>query len=168
MTSIAPCLWFDGQAEQAATFYISLFPDSRIEEVSRAPGDYPDGKKGDALTVAFTLAGRGFLALNGGPHFQFNEAVSMSISANGQAEVDWLWEALISDGGSPGRCGWLKDRWGLSWQVVPDALPRLLGNPDREAAGRAMQAMMGMSKIDIAELERATEEQKHGGVGAMS
>jgi predicted 3-demethylubiquinone-9 3-methyltransferase (glyoxalase superfamily) len=155
MTSISPCLWFDGQAEQAASFYVSLFPDSRIDKVSRAPSDYPAGKKGDALTVEFTLAGRHFIGLNGGPYFQFNEAVSMSISVEGQAEVDRLWSALTAEGGAPGQCGWLKDRWGLSWQVVPSALPRLLGHPDPEAAGRAMQAMMGMRKIDIAELERA-------------
>ena len=157
MTSISPCLWFDGQAEQATAFYVSLFPDSRVDQVTRAPTDYPGGRKGDALLVEFTLGGRKFLALNGGPYHQFNEAVSMSISVEGQAEVDRLWSALTADGGAPGQCSWLKDRWGLSWQVVPTALPRLLGHPDGEVRARVMQAMMGMHKIDIAELERAAD-----------
>jgi predicted 3-demethylubiquinone-9 3-methyltransferase (glyoxalase superfamily) len=155
MTSITPCLWFDGQAEDAANLYVSIFPDSRIEKVTRTPSDYPAGKAGQVITVEFTLMGRPFLGLNGGPEFKFSEAVSFSISCEDQAEVDRYWEALTSGGGEPGPCGWCKDRFGLSWQVVPKALPRLLADPDRARAGRAMQAMMKMGKIDVAALEKA-------------
>jgi len=155
MSRITPCLWFDGKAEEAATFYVSLLPDSRIESIMRAPADNPSTPKGAALVVEFTLAGRRFMGLNGGPQFRFTEAVSFVIDCADQAEVDRLWDALTADGGAPGRCGWLKDRYGLSWQVVPRALPELLGGPDRERAGRAMQAMMTMSKIDIDALRRA-------------
>jgi predicted 3-demethylubiquinone-9 3-methyltransferase (glyoxalase superfamily) len=155
--SITPCLWFDGQAEEAATFYATLFPDSRVENVHRAPADYPSGKAGNALTVEFALMGRPFLGLNGGPHFQFNEAVSFSISCEDQAEVDRYWDALTAGGGEPGPCGWCKDRFGLSWQVVPKALPRLLADPDRARAKRAMEAMMKMKKLDVAALERAAD-----------
>lgn len=155
MTSISPCLWFDGQAEQAASLYVSLFADSRIDKVARAPADYPAGKRGDVLLVEFTLAGRRFQALNGGPKFRFTEAISMSIAADGQAEVDRLWEALTADGGVPGQCGWLKDRFGLSWQVVPREMGRLMGDPDPARAKRAMQAMMRMTKIDLAAIEAA-------------
>lgn len=147
-SSVTPCLWFDGQAEEAARFYVSLLPDSRIDHVSPGSG-------GKAMMVSFTLAGRPFQALNGGPQYKFSEAVSMSIGVEGQVEVDRLWEALVADGGEPGRCAWLKDRWGLSWQIVPTALGRLLGDPDPARSGRTMQAMMGMSKIDIAALEAA-------------
>jgi predicted 3-demethylubiquinone-9 3-methyltransferase (glyoxalase superfamily) len=152
MTSITPCLWFDGQAEEAADLYVSIFPDSRVDKVTRTPSDYPAGKAGQVITVEFTLMGRPFLGLNGGPEFKFSEAVSFSISCEDQAEVDRYWKALTAGGGEPGPCGWCKDRFGLSWQVVPKALPRLLGDPDRARAGRAMQAMM-----KIAELERAAE-----------
>jgi predicted 3-demethylubiquinone-9 3-methyltransferase (glyoxalase superfamily) len=155
MTSITPCLWFDGQAEEAADLYVSIFPDSRIDKVTRTPSDYPAGKAGQVITVEFTLAGRPFLGLNGGPEFKFSEAVSFSISCEDQAEVDRYWEALTAGGGEPGPCGWCKDRFGLSWQVVPKALPRLLSDPDRARAARAMQAMMKMKKLDVAELERA-------------
>ena len=147
MSKITPCLWFDGQAEEAANFYVSLFPDSAVTNVT--PG--PDGK---AWVVAFRLAGVGFLALNGGPHFRFNEAVSLSIDCRSQAEVDELWEKL-SAGGSPGRCGWLKDRYGLSWQVVPDVLPQLLADADPATAARVMDAMMGMTRIDVRALQAA-------------
>ena len=157
MTSISPCLWFDGQAEQAATFYVSLFPDSRIDSVTRAPGDYPAGKQGDVLIVMFTLAGRRFQALNGGSTFKFNEAVSLSISVDGQSEVDRLWDALTADGGSPGQCGWLKDKYGLSWQVVPREMELLMGGPDQPRAKRAMQAMMTMTKIDLAAIAEAAD-----------
>jgi predicted 3-demethylubiquinone-9 3-methyltransferase (glyoxalase superfamily) len=157
MTSITPCLWFDGQAEEAADLYVSIFPDSRVDKVTRTPSDYPAGKAGQVITVEFTLTGRPFLGLNGGPEFKFSEAVSFSISCEDQAEVDRYWEALTAGGGEPGPCGWCKDRFGLSWQVVPKALPRLLGDPDRARAGRAMQAMMKMGKIDVAELEKAAE-----------
>jgi predicted 3-demethylubiquinone-9 3-methyltransferase (glyoxalase superfamily) len=156
MQDIKPCLWFDGNAEEAATFYVSLFPDSRIDEVMRAPADYPSGKAGDVLTVDFTLAGRPYQGLNGGPQFKFTEAVSFSILCEDQAEVDRLWDSL-TDGGEPGPCGWLKDRWGLSWQIVPKLLPKLLADPDRARAGRAMEAMMEMGKLDAAALQRAAD-----------
>src|SRR5947209_6124640 len=146
---ITPCLWFDGKAEEAAAFYTSIFPDSAVTAVTPGLG-------GAALLVEFRLAGVRFLALNGGPHFRFNEAISLSIDCRTQAEVDELWEKL-SAGGSPGQCGWLKDRYGLSWQVVPDALPKLLGNPDRAKAARVMKAMMTMTKLDIAALQAAAD-----------
>lgn len=157
MTSIAPCLWYDGQAEQAASFYVSLLPDSRIDHVMRAPGDYPDGQQGDALLVEFTLDGHPFQALNGGPAFHFTEAVSLSVTLDGQAEVDRLWDALIADGGAPGQCGWLKDRWGLSWQIVPKGLVEMFASPDTQAAGRAFAAMMTMTKLDLAKAQAAFE-----------
>jgi predicted 3-demethylubiquinone-9 3-methyltransferase (glyoxalase superfamily) len=157
MNTITPCLWFDKQAGEAADFYAALFPDSRVDKVMRSPSDYPNGKAGDVITVEFTLMGRPFLGLNGGPEFGFSEAVSFSISCEDQAEVDRYWEALTAEGGQPGPCGWCKDRFGLSWQVVPKALPRLLSDPDRARAGRAMQAMMKMGKLDVAALERAAE-----------
>ncbi|HEV3142827.1 MAG TPA: VOC family protein [Gemmataceae bacterium] len=156
MQKVTPCLWFDGQGEEAARFYVSLLPDSRIDRVTRSPADTPSGPAGMVLTVEFTLAGSRFLALNGGPQYQFTEAVSFTIACADQAEVDRLWSAL-SDGGSEGPCGWLKDRWGLSWQIVPVRLYELLRDPDPARARRAMQAMMRMSKLNIAELERAAE-----------
>jgi predicted 3-demethylubiquinone-9 3-methyltransferase (glyoxalase superfamily) len=159
MSKIAPCLWFDGQAEEAAKFYTSLLPDSRIDKVVRAPIDYPSGSAGSVLTVDFTLAGQQFMGLNGGPEFKFNEAVSFTINCEDQAEVDRLWDALIAGGGAPVQCGWLTDRYGLSWQIVPTILPKLLADPDREKARRAMEAMMTMVKIDIAALEQAAERQ---------
>ncbi|MBV8685669.1 MAG: VOC family protein [Alphaproteobacteria bacterium] len=157
MPSIATCLWFDKQAEEAANFYVSLFPDSRIDKIDRSPADYPNGKAGDVLVVEFTLGGRPFIALNGGPEFTFDEAISMSVSVEGQAETDRYWEALTADGGQPSVCGWLKDRYGLSWQIVPKELTRLLSDSDRDRAKRAMEAMMKMGKIDIAELQRAAD-----------
>jgi predicted 3-demethylubiquinone-9 3-methyltransferase (glyoxalase superfamily) len=146
---VATCLWFDGDAEQAAAFYVSLVPDSRITNVARLQPDGP------ALLVSFTLGGTPFQALNGGPQYRFTEAASISVSTEDQAETDRLWAALTAGGGSESQCGWLKDRFGLSWQIVPVALPLLLGSPDRTAAGRAMQAMLGMRRIDIAALEAA-------------
>jgi predicted 3-demethylubiquinone-9 3-methyltransferase (glyoxalase superfamily) len=154
---VTPCLWFDGTAEEAANFYVSLLPDSRIDKVMRSTVDYPGGKAGAALVVEFTLAGNKFQGLNGGPYHKFNEAVSFSIACEDQAEVDRLWAALTANGGAPGQCSWLKDRWGLSWQIVPRRLMQLLGDPDRSRAQRAMQAMMTMGKIDIAALERAAD-----------
>lgn len=148
MSEVTPCLWFDGQAEEATSFYVSLLPNSRIDHVAPGPG-------GKAMMVSFTLAGRPFQALNGGPQYRFSEAISMLIKVEGQAEVDRLWDALTADGGEPGQCAWLKDRWGLSWQIVPTALGRLLGHPDRGAAERAMQATLTMGKIEIAALEAA-------------
>jgi predicted 3-demethylubiquinone-9 3-methyltransferase (glyoxalase superfamily) len=150
-----PCLWFDGEAEAAANFYVALLPDSRIDKVQRAPTDYPSGGEGAVLVVEFTLAGRSYMAMNGGPGHPFTQAISLSIDCADQTEVDRLWEALTADGGQPVACGWLKDRWGLSWQVVPSALPRLLADPDPARAARVFQAMMGMVKLDVAELERA-------------
>jgi predicted 3-demethylubiquinone-9 3-methyltransferase (glyoxalase superfamily) len=156
MSKIVPCLFFDGTAEEAARFYAGLVPNSRVDAVNRAPTDYPSGRAGDVLTVEFTLDGRPFLGLNGGPNFQFTEAVSFIITCEDQAEVDRLWETL-SEGGTPGPCGWLKDRYGLSWQITPRVLLELVKSPDRERAARAMKAMMGMGKIDIAALTRAAD-----------
>ena len=152
-STITPCLWFDTQGEEAATFYTSLFPNSTIDDVTHygSAGPRPEGT---VMTVNFTLDGNPFLALNGGPEFTFSEAVSFQIDCADQDEVDRYWDAL-SEGGEPGPCGWLKDRFGLSWQVVPTALPRLLSNPDPETAQRVMTTMMGMNKLDIAELEKA-------------
>ncbi len=150
---ITPCLWFDGQAEEAATFYVSLFEDGEVVRVDRY-GEGAPQPAGTVLTVAFRLAGQEFVALNGGPEFRFTEAVSFQIDCEGQAEVDRLWAAL-TEGGEPGPCGWLKDRFGLSWQVIPSALPRMLRDEDPARAGRVMRAMMGMGKIEVAELERA-------------
>ena len=155
MDKITPCLWFDGQAEEAARFYTSLFPDSRIVSVDRSAADTPSGPEGMVITVEFTLGGRSFIGLNGGDDFKFSEAISMSIDCEDQAEVDRYWTALIDDGGEPSVCGWLKDRYGLSWQVIPKQLPEMLQNSDRAAAKRAMEAMLKMTKIEVAELERA-------------
>ena len=144
---ITPCLWFDGKAGEAARFYVSLLPGSEITATTPGPTGAP-------LVVKFRLAGQDFLALNGGPQFPFNEAISLSIDCHSQSELDELWEKL-SDGGSEGRCGWLKDRYGLSWQLVPAVLPKLLSGPDRATAGRVMEAMMGMKRLDIRALEDA-------------
>jgi predicted 3-demethylubiquinone-9 3-methyltransferase (glyoxalase superfamily) len=152
MQTITPFLWFDGQAEEAAELYTSIF-EGRILGVSRY-GEAGPGTPGSVMTVEFELAGQRFTALNGGPEFRFTEAVSFQVSCEGQDEVDELW-AKLSEGGEEGPCGWLKDRFGLSWQIVPTALPRLLGDPDPARAQRAMQAMLQMGKIEIAELERA-------------
>jgi predicted 3-demethylubiquinone-9 3-methyltransferase (glyoxalase superfamily) len=162
MSKIAPCLWFDGKAEEAANFYVTLLPDSRIDKITRAPSDYPAGKAGSVLTVDFTLAGQQFIGLNGGPEFQFNEAVSFTINCEDQAEVDRLWSALTADGGAPVQCSWLKDRYGLSWQIVPKILPRLLSDPDRDKARRVMEAMMKMVKIDVAEIQAAYDGHSTG------
>lgn len=155
MDKITPCLWFDGVAEEAAAFYTSLFPDSRIVSLDRSPADTPSGSKGSVLTVEFVLAGRSYIGLNGGPDFRFNEAISLSIEAEDQAEVDRYWDALTADGGEPSVCGWLKDRYGLSWQVVPKQMTQMLTSLDRAAAQRAMESMLKMTKIEVAELERA-------------
>lgn len=146
---ITPFLWFNDNAEEAATFYVSVFPNSKLTDVARM------GEGGPALTVVFTLDGEDFVGLNGGPVHAFTEAVSFVIDCETQAEVDRYWETLTADGGQPGDCGWLKDRFGLSWQVVPRRLPELLTDPDPARAQRAMQAMMQMHKIDIAALEAA-------------
>ena len=152
-----PCLWFDGNAEEAAAFYTSLVPDSHIGRIWRSPADTPSGPAGTVLTVDFTLAGERFQGLNGGPDFRFSEAVSFVIECDDQAEIDRLWDALAADGGEPGPCGWIKDRFGLSWQIVPRRLDELLSDPDADRARRAMEAMLRMGKLDIGELERAAD-----------
>jgi predicted 3-demethylubiquinone-9 3-methyltransferase (glyoxalase superfamily) len=157
MSKVSPCLWFDGEAEEAANFYVSLLPDSKIETVQRNVVDSPGGKAGTVLVVEFTLAGQRFMALNGGMRVEYTHAVSFKIDCADQAEVDRLWEALLSGGGQAVRCGWLRDRYGVSWQIVPTALPKYLGGPDRAGAQRAMAAMLQMVKLDIEGLERAYE-----------
>jgi len=163
MNKISPCLWFDGKAEDAANFYTSIFPNSRITSVDRAPGETPSGPADMVLTVGFELDGQSFIALNGGPEFAFTEALSLSIDCADQAEVDRYWDALLADGGQESVCGWLKDRFGVSWQVVPRRLPELVNGPDREAAARVLEAMLRMVKIDVAELERAARGEAVGG-----
>ena len=155
-TRITPFLWFASQAEEAANFYVSVFSNSRIREIVRY-GDAGPGPAGSVMTVAFELDGLPFTALNGGPLFKFNESISFVVNCETQAQIDALWEAL-SAGGQQDRCGWLKDRYGLSWQVVPTVLPQLLGDPDPMKAERAMQAMLKMRKLDIAALQQAHAE----------
>ncbi|ELA00659.1 3-demethylubiquinone-9 3-methyltransferase [Cupriavidus sp. HMR-1] len=149
------CLWYDGDALDAATFYAKTFPDSAVGAVFRAPGDYPDGKQGDVLTVEFTVAGIPCVGLNGGPHFKHSEAFSFQIATDDQAETDRLWNAIVSNGGQESACGWCKDRWGLCWQITPRTLLAAITDPDRAAAKRAFDAMMTMGKIDIATIEAA-------------
>src|SRR6202030_104426 len=153
MSGITPCLWFDGNAEEAAKFYASLFPNSHVDAVHRAPNDYPSGKAGDVLLVEFTLMGQPFTGLNGGPVFKFNEAVSFQIPVETQAEVDRLSNALSAVPEAE-QCGWVKDRYGLSWQIVPRQLPALLGDANPARAKRAFESMMRMKRLDIAALER--------------
>jgi predicted 3-demethylubiquinone-9 3-methyltransferase (glyoxalase superfamily) len=155
LSKISPCLWFNGEAEVAAKHYTTIFPNSRILSVDRAAADTPSGPKDMVLTVNFSLAGQTFIALNGGPDFKFNESVSFSIDCDDQAEVDRYWDSLIAGGGEPSVCGWLKDRFGVSWQVIPRQLPEMLRSPDREAAGRAMEAMLKMTRIEVKGLEEA-------------
>jgi predicted 3-demethylubiquinone-9 3-methyltransferase (glyoxalase superfamily) len=155
MTRITPCLWYDGNAEEAASLYASIFPDSSVDAVHRAPSDYPSGKTGDVLTVDFTVMGMKFMGLNGGPMFKFDEAVSFQIHTEDQAETDRYWDALLASGGKPSACGWINDRFGLSWQITPKQLTAMMTSPDKAASKRAMDAMMDMVKIDVATLERA-------------
>jgi predicted 3-demethylubiquinone-9 3-methyltransferase (glyoxalase superfamily) len=157
MQKIVPFLWFDDQAEKAANHYISIFPDSKVLSITRY-GDAGPGPKGTVMTVSFQLAGQEFIALNGGPQFKFTEAISLSVNCQTQEEVDELWEKL-SEGGEEGPCGWLKDKYGLSWQINPTALGEMLQDPDAEKSNRVMQAMLKMGKIDIAGLRRAYERQ---------
>lgn len=153
---IIPCLWFDKQAEEAARFYVSLLPDSRIDEVQTAPGDYPSGKAGDVLLVEFTLAGHRYTALNGGPYFNFNEAISLQIECEDQAEVDRLWDALSAVPESE-QCGWVKDRYGLSWQITPRILTELMADGAPDVKVRVFNAMMQMKKLDVAAIEAAAK-----------
>ena len=154
---VYPCLWFDGKAEEAANFYVSLVPDSRIDNVWRSPADTPSGPEGMVLLVDFTVGGQQLQALDGGPDFRFNEAVSLVVECEDQVEVDRLWDTLTADGGEPGPCGWLKDRYGLSWQIVPKELNEMLEGPDRDGARRAMESMLQMGKLEVDELRRAFE-----------
>jgi predicted 3-demethylubiquinone-9 3-methyltransferase (glyoxalase superfamily) len=156
MQKITTFLWFDHQAEEAANFYVSIFKDARVLSVSRY-GEGAPRPAGTAMTVTFQVAGQEFIALNGGPEFKFTEAISLFVHCETQEEVDAYWEQL-SAGGEQGQCGWLKDRYGLSWQIVPSALGELLGDPDPKRSARAMQAMLKMGKIDIAALKRASEQ----------
>ena len=149
------CLWFDGTAEQAARFYAETFPDSSVDAVQRAPGDYPAGKEGSVLTVQFTVMGIPCLGLNGSPAFRHTEAFSFQVSTEDQEETDRLWRAIVDNGGQESQCGWCRDRWGLSWQITPRALMAAIADPDQAAAKRAFDAMMQMRKIDIATIEAA-------------
>ena len=149
MQKIIPFLWFDTQAEEAMNYYVSLFADSRVVNVTKGP----DGK---VMTVTFELEGQRFMGLNGGPQFPFTEAISLFVSCESQSEVDGLWEKLCA-GGKPGRCGWLKDKFGLSWQIIPKAFGEMLGRADAAQSGRVIQAMMGMGKLDLGDLQRAFE-----------
>jgi 2-polyprenyl-6-hydroxyphenyl methylase/3-demethylubiquinone-9 3-methyltransferase len=149
------CLWYDGAALEAATFYAATFPDSAVHAVHRAPGDYPSGKQGDELTVEFTVIGIPCLGLNGGPAFHHSEAFSFQVATDDQEETDRLWDAIVGNGGQSSACGWCKDKWGLSWQITPRALTAAITDPDPAAARRAFDAMMTMTKIDIAAIEAA-------------
>jgi predicted 3-demethylubiquinone-9 3-methyltransferase (glyoxalase superfamily) len=159
MDKISPCLWFDGNAEDAATFYVSIFKDSKINRILRWTEDNAigGGEKGKVLLVEFTLFGKTYQGLNGGPQFKFSEAVSFSVDCEDQAEVDYYWDKLTADGGKEVQCSWLTDKFGLSWQIVPRRLPELLNDPDTAKATRVMQAMQQMVKIDVAALEKAAK-----------
>ena len=157
MEKITPFLWYDGEALTAAEFYVSLLPDSRIDHIEKSAADNPSVNKGDVLVVEFTLAGRRYAALNGGPHFKFTEAVSLQVLCDSQEEIDRLWNAFTSDGGEESMCGWCKDRWGLSWQITPRRYMELMKSADRNAAERIMQSMMTRRKMDIAALEAAAK-----------
>lgn len=161
MTKIAKntvCLWYDGGAEDAAQFYAATFPDSSVDAVQRAPGDFPSGQEGDVLTVLFTVMGIPCLGLNGGPAFKHNEAFSFQVATTNQSETDRYWNAIVGNGGQESDCGWCKDKWGISWQITPLALTEAITDPDPAAAKRAFNAMMTMRKIDIAIIEAA----RHG------
>lgn len=157
MPNITPFLWFDTEAEEAAKFYVSVFPNSRITKIARN-GKAAPGPTGAVMTVAFELDGRPFVALNGGPLFKFSEAVSFVVHCKDQTDVDRYWDALNGEGEDGGQCGWLKDKYGLSWQIVPDRLPALIGHADPQKAERAMKAMMQMKRLDISKLEDAVAD----------
>lgn len=159
MTNSTPknriCLWYNRDAEEAAQFYAKTFPDSHVEGVQRAPGDYPDGKEGDVLVVEFTVLGIPCIGLNGGPQFKHNEAFSFQVATKDQAETDRYWNAIVGNGGQESACGWCKDRWGVSWQITPIVLTEAMKNSESSVAKRVFEAMMGMKKIDVASIERA-------------
>ena len=156
MTALVTCLWYDGTAEDAANFYAATFPNSSVDAVTRAPGDFPDGgQSGQVLTVDFTLLGQKFFGLNGGPAFPFTQAISLQVLTENQAETDDYWDAILSNGGRSSACGWCEDRWGLHWQITPRVMIEMLQSNDRAAAGRAFAAMQTMVKLDIATLEHA-------------
>ena len=153
---ITPCLWFEGNGLEAAKFYTSIFPDSKVHDVHHAKADTPGTKEGEPLMIGFTIAGQNYLILNGPPHDKFNDAISLSVTCEDQAEVDRYWEALTADGGKPVQCGWLKDKYGLSWQIIPRVLPEYLSHPTK--GKQVMLAMMQMVKMDIAGLQRAFDQ----------
>ena len=155
MTGVSICLWYDGEAEAAALFYAATFSDSAVQAIHRSPADHPGGHEGAALTVEFTVLGLPCFGLNGGAHFRHSEAFSFQVLTDSQQETDRYWQAIVGNGGQESQCGWCKDRWGISWQITPRALLAAMSDPDRAAAKRAMQAMMGMKKIDIAAIEAA-------------
>jgi predicted 3-demethylubiquinone-9 3-methyltransferase (glyoxalase superfamily) len=157
MVKVKTCLWFKDEAEAAARRYVEIVPGSRIDRVQRGPGDWPGGKAGDVIVVDFTLGGQAYQALNGGSRADYGNCASISVECEGQAEVDRIWGALLADGGKAVQCGWLHDRWGVPWQVVPAVLPRLLGHEDRAVARRVFEAMTQMVKLDAAALERAAK-----------
>lgn len=149
------CLWYNGDAEEAANFYASLFPGTTVDSIQRAPADYPDGHAGNVLVVEFTVMGIGCIGLNGGDQFRHSEAFSFQIATDTQEETDRYWDAIVGNGGQESMCGWCRDKWGLSWQITPRALTDAMSSPDRAAAKRAMEAMMTMRRIDIARIEAA-------------
>ena len=155
MDKITPCLWFDGQAEEAAKFYTGIFANARITKVSRSNEAIPGGKPGQALVVNFQLEGRSFMGLNGGPHFKFSPAISLAVDVSTQDELDTLWDKLLAGGGAPSQCGWLTDKFGLSWQVVPKQLAELMSSGSGSKVVAMTQAMLKMSKLDVAQLQRA-------------
>ena len=155
MPQVSTCLWFARDAEAAARFYVALLPGSEVTHVQRSPAPWPGGETGDVILVHFTLAGQSYQGLNGGSTVEYGTAASISVSCAGQAEVDRLWRALTADGGAEIMCGWLRDRWGVPWQIVPEILPRLLASPDPGVSARVFTAMTQMIKLDVAALERA-------------